>query len=85
MKTGNPIFSHFVLHPKSETLINKLPFGVTFGDNRKEILEKYGLPTKTNQGEADFFFRAFLVDNYKKRWTQLSCRSILLADSENAQ
>jgi hypothetical protein len=62
---GNPIFSHFILYPKSTILINQLPFETSFSDIRTSVLNKAGKPTQTNEGYADFLNRNFLVDNYK--------------------
>jgi hypothetical protein len=69
---GNPIFSHFNLYPKSLTLINNLPFAITFEDKRLEIISKAGSPTQTKQGYADFLSKNFLVDNYKVGDTVIS-------------
>jgi hypothetical protein len=62
---GNPIFSHFVLYPKSLALIDNLPFDTNFDNNRIEIIKKAGNPTQTKEGYADFLNNNFLVDNYK--------------------
>lgn len=62
---GNPIFSHFNLYPKSGILINDFPFDISFKDPRKIIFAKAGLPTKTNQDDALFLNKDFLIDNYK--------------------
>jgi hypothetical protein len=62
---GTPIFSHFIIYPKSSKLIDKLPFDISFSDNRIDIATKAGTPTKTNEGYADFLNSNFLVDNYK--------------------
>lgn len=62
---GNPVFSHFILYPKSSTLIDKLPFDTTFEDNRNEIIRQAGNPSQTKEGYADFLNKRFLVDNYK--------------------
>jgi len=62
---GNPIFSHFNLYPKSETVISGFPFDISFKDTRKTVFAKAGLPTKTNQGHTSFLNKDFLVDNYK--------------------
>lgn len=62
---GNPIFSHFILYPKSLTLIGKLPFDISFDDNRIEVIGKAGNPTQTKEGYADFLNKSFLVENYK--------------------
>lgn len=63
---GNPIFSHFILYPKSLTVIDYLPFDVDFDDNRVEIIRKEGNPSQTKVGYADFLKKDFLVDNYKE-------------------
>lgn len=62
---GNPIFSHFILYPKSLILIDNLPFDISFDDNRIEVIGKAGNPTQTKEGYADFLNKSFLVDNYK--------------------
>jgi hypothetical protein len=62
---GNPIFSHFILYPKSLTLIGALPFDTNFDDNRTKVIAKAGYPTQTKEGHADFLNTNFLVDNYK--------------------
>jgi hypothetical protein len=62
---GNPIFSHFTLHPKSSTVINDMPFGTTFIDKRSEVISKAGSPARTKSGFVNFLNRSFLVDNYK--------------------
>lgn len=62
---GNPVFSHFILYPKSSTLIDKLPFDTSFEDNRNEIIRQAGIPSQTKEGYADFLSKRFLVDNYK--------------------
>ena len=62
---GNPVFSHFILYPKSSTLIDKLPFDTSFEDNRDEIIKQAGNATETKEGYADFLNKNFLVDNYK--------------------
>lgn len=63
---GNPIFSHFILYPKSICLVDKLPFDTTFYDKRMDVIKKAGKPTQTNEGFVDFLNRNFLIDNYKK-------------------
>lgn len=62
---GNPIFSHFILYPKSLAIINNLPFDINFTDKRFEVINKAGNPTQTKEGFADFLDRSFLIDNYK--------------------
>ena len=62
---GNPMFSHFILYPKSLTLIDRLPFDSSFEDKRTEIMSKAGNPSQTKEGYADFLNKNFLVDNYK--------------------
>ena len=62
---GNPVFSHFILYAKSFTIIDNLPFGTNFNDNRVEIIRKTGNPSQTKEGYADFLNKNFLVDNYK--------------------
>jgi hypothetical protein len=62
---GNPVFSHFIFHAKSLTLIDNLPFDTNFNDNRIEIIRKAGNPSQTKEGYADFLNKSFLVDNYK--------------------
>jgi hypothetical protein len=64
---GNPIFSHFIIYPKSMNLIDDLPFDTTFTDSRFEIIKKAGSPIQTKEGYADFLSKNFLVDNYKLR------------------
>ena len=63
---GNPIFSHFILFPKSVTLINDLPLQAKFTDKRPDIITKAGKPFQTKDGYADFLNKNFLVDNYKR-------------------
>lgn len=62
---GNPVFSHFILYPKSLTLIGNLPFDTGFDDDRTEIINKAGNPTQTKEGYTEFLNKDFLVDNYK--------------------
>jgi hypothetical protein len=64
-ETGNPIFSHFNLWPKSQIIITDFPFDIRFDESRNEIINKIGQPTRTNEGYADFLNKSFLVDNYK--------------------
>lgn len=64
-ESGNPIFSHFIIYPKSMNLINDLPFDITFTDSRFEIINKAGKPIQTREGYEDFLNMNFLVDNYK--------------------
>ncbi|UAY50900.1 hypothetical protein [Ferruginibacter albus] len=64
-ENGNPVFTHFVLHPKSSTLIIDLPFDVNFTDNRIAIIKKAGNPSLTKEGYIKFLEKDFLVDNYK--------------------
>jgi hypothetical protein len=67
---GNPIFSHFIIYPKSGILVNELPFKVTFNDKRDSILQKAGQPTQTREG--DFLGSPFLIDHYKVDDTVIS-------------
>ena len=62
---GNPVFSHFILYPKSLTLIDRLPFDSSFEDKRPEIISNAGNPNQTKEGYADFLNKHFIVDNYK--------------------
>jgi hypothetical protein len=62
---GNPIFSHYNLFPKSEIIVNKLPFEISFRDSREVVFIKAGLPIKTNKGYSDLLNKEFLVDSYK--------------------
>jgi len=64
-KKGNPLFSHFILYPKSCTCIDRLPFDIDFNDDRTEVIKKAGIPTMTKEGYADFLNTSFLVENYK--------------------
>ena len=65
LEKDNPIFSHFILYPKSLTIIDELPFDTNFNDNRSEIIQQVGNPTQTKEGYVDFLNKSFLVDNYK--------------------
>lgn len=62
---GNPTFFHFLIYPKSWTLIDDLPFDAKFTDKRFEIINKAGNPSQTKEGYANFLNKNFLVDNYK--------------------
>ena len=62
---GRPIFSHFIIYPKSIKLIDTLPFAISFNDTRPVIITKAGIPTQTKEGFADFMNKNFMVDNYK--------------------
>lgn len=63
---GNPLFSHFILHPASLAVMDNLPFDIHFDDNRTVILKRAGNATQTKEGFADFLNKNFLVDNYKR-------------------
>ncbi|NTS42156.1 hypothetical protein HRG84_14730 [Flavisolibacter sp. BT320] len=63
---GVPIFSHFILYPKSKRFIVKFPFDMSFDDDRDVIHKKAGIPTQTKEGYADLLNQSFLVDNYKE-------------------
>ncbi|NRT13658.1 hypothetical protein [Flavobacterium sp. 14A] len=65
LEEGNPIFSHFILYPKSSSLIMNLPYGLNFGDNRTEIIKLAGIPNETKEGNIAIFNKKFLVENYK--------------------
>jgi hypothetical protein len=67
---GNPIFSHFNLYSKSNILVYEFPFGLTFNDNRNNILQKAGQPNQTKKG--DFLGTPFLIDHYKVDNTVIS-------------
>lgn len=62
---GAPVFSHFVLYPKSTRFIDNFPFDMSFNDNRNVIHKKAGNPTQTKEGYSDLLNKRFLVDNYK--------------------
>jgi len=49
-ESGNPIFSHFIVYPKSMNLIDSFPFDIDFMDTRTEITRKAGSPTQTKEG-----------------------------------
>jgi hypothetical protein len=57
---GTGQFAVINIYP-STTLINPLPFTVTFTDNRAAVIKKAGNPTQTKGGNGEIF----LVDNYK--------------------
>ena len=65
LERSNPLFSHFIIYPKSLKLISELPFDINFTDRRFEIINKAGKPSQTNEGYSDFLNKNFLVDNYK--------------------
>ncbi|MRG43929.1 hypothetical protein GFS24_02330 [Chitinophaga sp. SYP-B3965] len=62
---GDPIFSHFIVYPKSLKLIGSLPFDTNFTDKRNEVIAKAGDPIKTNEGFSGLLKKRFLVDSYK--------------------
>ena len=62
---GNPIFSHFIIYPRSAKLIDNLPFDTNFMDSRFAVITKAGNPIQTQEGYANFLDKNFLVDNYK--------------------
>lgn len=62
---GDPIFSHFILYPKSLMLIDNLPLRTTFDDNRVDIIKKAGNPIQTKDGYTYFLGKKFLIDSYK--------------------
>lgn len=65
LEKGNPVFSHFILYPKSLTIIDNFPFDTNFDDDRINVIKKAGNPSQTKEGYADFLNKSFLVDNYK--------------------
>ncbi len=64
-KKGTPIFSHFNLFPKSESIISSFPFDIKFSDTRNMLHKKIGEPLKTVYLQDKLFNKTFLIDHYK--------------------
>jgi hypothetical protein len=60
---GSHILPHVNIYPKALSI--ELPFEMSFSNERRQVLQKAGQPTRTKQGEASFLGSAYLVDNYK--------------------
>lgn len=72
IKDGNPLFSHFIIHPQSAFFFSQLPWDVAFNDSRDIVLVKAGKPFNTKQGILKILNKNFLIDHYKVNNTVIS-------------
>lgn len=60
---GNPVFTHFNLFPESDSIFDRLPFGINFYDKRASVIIKAGQPHNSNKGEIPILGK-YLIDYY---------------------
>ncbi len=96
LKGGKPIFTHFFIYPTKEINFEKLPYGVTFKDDLREIERKCGEPSENKRIHNKIFGNItrlfyqngnlkidFTIDMDKDKLTQICVGQVKKQITEN--